>query len=127
MTPWFELTLATLAAWRVTHLLAHEDGPFDILVRLRAILGSSFVGRLMDCFQCLSLWVSAPLAVWVGRGISETFVTWLAISGAACLLERLTANPLVMHPLPEDGFNGLLRPETRPIEDQATDGHRATD
>ena len=32
---WARLVLAVLATWRLTHLLAREDGPADLLVRLR--------------------------------------------------------------------------------------------
>jgi hypothetical protein len=84
--------LASLATWRITHLLAEEDGPADALVRLRARLGSGQLGNLMDCFYCLSIWVAAPLALAVARRPREAPLTWLAVSGAACLLERIT-NP----------------------------------
>ncbi len=90
--------LATLAVWRVSHLLAEEDGPWDLILKVRGWLGSSILGRLMDCFYCLSMWVSLPLAVWVSR-IREggswigSLVVWLAVSGGACLLERLTIVP----------------------------------
>ena len=30
------LTIAILGVWRITHLLAAEDGPFNIFVRLRS-------------------------------------------------------------------------------------------
>ena len=52
------LVLAVLATWRVTHLLASEDGPADIIVRFRALFGQSVAGKLMDCFNCLSLWIA---------------------------------------------------------------------
>jgi hypothetical protein len=42
----------------------------------------------MDCFSCLSVWVAAPLALTVTRRPREALGTWLALSGAACLLER---------------------------------------
>jgi hypothetical protein len=45
--------LAALATWRVTHLLAEEDGPADAVVRRRASAGDGWVGELMDCFYCL--------------------------------------------------------------------------
>jgi uncharacterized protein DUF1360 len=83
------LVLAVLAAWRLTHLLAREDGPFDLIVRLRARLGAGFLGSLLDCFYCLSLWVAAPMAVFVSRRPVEWALAWLAVSGAACLLERV--------------------------------------
>jgi len=82
--------LASLATWRVTHLLAEEDGPAEIVVRLRAWAGEGWIGELMDCFYCLSAWVAAPLAVTVTHRPRETPLVWLALSGAACLLERAT-------------------------------------
>jgi Protein of unknown function (DUF1360) len=81
--------VAAVAVWRVTHLLAYEDGPGDVVVRARARLGESWAGELMDCFQCLSLWVAAPLALPAARRPREAVPLWLALSGAACLLERL--------------------------------------
>jgi Protein of unknown function (DUF1360) len=82
--------LASLATWRVTHLLAEEDGPADVVVRVRARLGTSFAGELMDCFACMSVWVAAPVSLTVARRARDVPVAWLALSGAACLLERVT-------------------------------------
>jgi len=82
--------LVSLAVWRVTHLLAEEDGPGDVIVRLRARLGDSIAGRAMDCFFCLSLWIAAPFAVLLAGGVLTWVVMWLALSGAACLLQRAT-------------------------------------
>ncbi len=81
--------LAALATWRVTHLLAEEDGPGDAIVRLRARLGDGPAGELMDCFYCLSAWTAVPFALWVGRR-RDAPLAWLALSGAACLLEQAT-------------------------------------
>jgi hypothetical protein len=83
------LVVAMLATWRVTHLLANEDGPADIIVRLRAFLGHSVAGKLMDCFNCLSLWIAAPFALFVTRRPLHWLIGWLALSGGACLLQRL--------------------------------------
>jgi hypothetical protein len=85
------LALAVLATWRVTHLLANEDGPADVIFRLRRQLGESLIGSLMDCFNCLSLWIAAPAALFVSTGPLTWAVSWLALSGGACLLERLGA------------------------------------
>lgn len=110
--------LAALATWRVTHLLAGEDGPGDAVVRLRARLGTGRAGGLMDCFQCLSIWVAAPMTVVVSRGSKNALPTWLALSGAACLLERL-GEPVVLEavePEQEGGeSHGLLWPEASRI------------
>jgi hypothetical protein len=86
---WTRFVLAGLATWRVTHLLAAEDGPADVIVRVRARLGRSWAGTLMDCFNCLSLWVAAPAALFVTRDPLTWLFVWLALSGAACLAERL--------------------------------------
>ena len=90
MTAPARFALASLATWRVTHLLAEEDGPADAVVRLRARLGTGQLGELMDCFYCLSMWVAAPFSLTVTRRRRDAPLVWLALSGAACLLERAT-------------------------------------
>jgi hypothetical protein len=114
-TLFFRFMLAVLATWRVTHLLASEDGPADIIVRFRVRLGRSWAGQLMDCFNCLSLWIAAPVALLVSRDWLQWILAWLATSGAACLLERLGREPVLIEPLPhtEGGDeNHVLRSET---------------
>ena len=93
MSDWILIVMTVLATWRVTHLLANEDGPGNIIFRLRTKLGYGLLGSLMDCFNCLSFWVAAPAAFLLTSDIPSWVVSWLALSGAACLLERLTARP----------------------------------
>jgi len=90
--------VAVLATWRLAHLVAREDGPGDLLVRTRRLFGQSAVGKLMDCLYCLSLWMAAPAALWMTRDPWDWFMTVLAVSGAACLLERLVPEPIVVQP-----------------------------
>lgn len=85
---WFRLVLVVLATWRVTHLLVFEDGPGDVVATLRQRLGNGFFGKLMDCFYCMSLWVAAPATFLLTRSWTEWPLFWLALSGAASLLER---------------------------------------
>lgn len=123
------LGLAVLATWRVTHLLASEDGPGDIIFRFRRLLGQSLAGKLMDCFNCLSLWVAAPMALFVSHQPTEWLMSWLATSGGACLLERLGREPVIMesaHQPPQGDLDHVLWPETRgadnpPVTDPAND------
>jgi hypothetical protein len=96
---WIRFVLAVLATWRVTHLLANEDGPADLIVRFRSRLGQGLVGQLMDCFNCLSLWIAAPAAVFVARNPLEWLLIWLALSGAACLLQRFGREPAAQEPV----------------------------
>ena len=86
----FRLLVGALATWRVTHLLVAEDGPGDMVVRLRRRAGDGWLGSAMDCFYCLSIWTAAPVAAAVARRPREMPLIWLALSGAACLLERAT-------------------------------------
>ena len=85
---WF--ILGVLGVWRVTHLLQAEDGPWDVVSRLRRFAGQSVWGSLLDCFYCLSLWVALPFALGIGKTNKEKTLLWPALSGGAILLERLT-------------------------------------
>lgn len=96
------LILGALVTWRLTHLLAKEDGPVDAVVRLRSRLGDGHLGHLMDCFQCLSIWVAAPIAMLVTRERREALLAWLGLSGAACLLEQAAAEPPLAAPLKDN-------------------------
>ena len=87
------LVIALLVVWRVTHLFWGEDGPWDVFVRFRRMVGDGFFGSLLDCFYCLSLWISAPLAWRLGHTWLERFLLWLSLSGGAILLERVSAGP----------------------------------
>ena len=91
MTLWLNLVVAVLATWRLCHLIAHEDGPFGVIVRLRRAAGSGMVGALMDCPYCLSLWFAAPIAAQLTEGWRDGVLLWLAISGGSCLVEQLSA------------------------------------
>ena len=85
-----EMILIILAVWRLTHLLSEEDGPFDIIFKIRKKAGTGFFGSLLDCFYCVSIWIAFPFGMWIGENWWEKIIMWLAFSGAACLLEQAT-------------------------------------
>jgi Protein of unknown function (DUF1360) len=85
------LVLGTLAVWRVVHLLNAEDGPWGLVTSFRRLAGEGFWGEVLDCFYCLSLWVGAPLGVFLGQSWAERLLLWLAFSGGASLLEQATS------------------------------------
>ena len=89
----YSLTVGALAVWRITHLLHAEDGPWNLIFRLRRAVGNGFWGGLLDCFYCLSIWVAAPIALWAGSDWPDRALLWPALSGAAILLERVTSRP----------------------------------
>jgi len=82
--------LCSLALWRLTHLIVAEDGPWDIIVKLRVRLGDTQAGRAMDCFYCTSLWLAIPFTFVVARHLLEWLISWFSLSGAAALLEQAT-------------------------------------
>jgi hypothetical protein len=96
----YRLVVGLLTVWRITHLLQAEDGPWDILVRLRRAAGNSFWGKLLDCFYCLSLWVAAPLAFLLGQTWLERAWLWPALSAGASLLEQASNLSLRIPPAP---------------------------
>jgi len=84
------LTLGVLTTWRVAHFLQAEDGPWDVVIRLRKRVGDRFWGGLLDCFYCLSVWIAFPLAICLGENWWERLLLWPALSAGAILLERCT-------------------------------------
>lgn len=86
------LILGCLGVWRITHLLQAEDGPFDLMVRLRRGVGDGFWGSLLDCFYCLSLWTALPFALLIGAEWKEWLLLWLAFSAGAIILQRITSD-----------------------------------
>jgi len=107
------LALGVLCVWRLTHLLVVEDGPWRAVARLRSIAGGGFWGRLLDCFYCLSLWVSFPLALLIGTTWPERVALWPSLSAGAILLERATTRsvdaPPAVYVEEEDDKDGMLR------------------
>lgn len=103
------LLLVVLGVWRITHLLGAEDGPWGVLASFRHAVPSG----VFDCFYCLSLWTAAPFAIAVGSGWGDRLLLWLASSGGAILLERLTGDrpsAAVSVAYFEEGLNdGVLR------------------
>ena len=107
-----DLVLGALAVWRATHLLHAEAGPAQAFERLRHWAGSGAIGQVLNCFYCLSLWLSLPVALLLGAHWIEVVLLWLGLSAVAILLERVTtktsvvAEPVYM----EDAFESDYPP-----------------
>lgn len=107
------LALGILSVWRITHLLQAEDGPWDLLVRFRRLVGAGLLGNLLDCFYCLSLWLAVPFAYLIGKSWTERCLLWLALSAGAIILERLTNHREVLPAYyEEDEVKGALLRKT---------------
>lgn len=81
--------LIAFAIWRITYLFSHEDGPFDIIIKLRMQLGQGFFGNLLDCFYCLSIWTAIPFAIWKADSFENFLLFWFSLSGAVCILQKI--------------------------------------
>ncbi len=95
----FELLVLALATWRLSHLLAREDGPWDLFrgIRLRVGAfetvnggwqGKGVLSRLIVCPLCLSVWIALALyAAFVAWPWAWGAVVVLGLSGAACIVQ----------------------------------------
>jgi hypothetical protein len=110
MSFWSLFAVGVLATWRVAHLVAREDGPGDLVFRLRLAAGQGLLAQAMDCFHCVALWVAAPVALVLADSMATWLIAWLGLAGAASLAERLVAahEPSTKGALDHD----LLRTET---------------
>jgi len=102
------IVLAILATYRLSQLIALDDGPFDCFVFLRGLTFCSRKGKarrgpvwhslekLVNCPYCLGVWFAAlftavvsqiePLTIWTG------LLVWLGIAGGQCALQSVTDN-----------------------------------
>jgi hypothetical protein len=94
MTALEKYLLFVIIVWRVTHLVRAEDGPFDLLLKIRNVLGKSVIGSLVGCFYCLSIWVGLAAALIEGDSLREIIILTLYYSGASLLLEKMTNKEL---------------------------------
>lgn len=72
--------ICVLAIWRITHLFHIEDGPFNILFKLRQ--SSRKHTELFDCFLCLSIWIALPFSFL----FPYWFIFWFGLSAGAILI-----------------------------------------
>ncbi|MBA3704352.1 MAG: DUF1360 domain-containing protein [Bacteroidetes bacterium] len=82
--------ILVVVVWRLTHLISSEDGPFDLIFKLRKAMGNSFFGKLMDCFYCLSIWVGLAASIFVSTDLKEIVILCIYYSGASIIVEKLT-------------------------------------
>ena len=130
MGPWMPFLLAVLATWRVTHLLASEDGPADIIVPISRLVGPEHRRPADGLLQLPQSVDCGSSCLFVSRRPLGWLFSWLALSGGACLLERLGQEPVVIQTIsqPTEGeTNDVLRSETQELRNshaQSNDAER---
>jgi hypothetical protein len=84
-----------LAVWRISYMLVHEEGPYDIFGKLRDLSGISYdvysdlitpnvVSKILVCVQCTSVWVAALLFLLYLININ-IFTGVVAVFGASAI------------------------------------------
>lgn len=78
--------LSAMAVYRVSYMIAVEDGPFDLYVVLRAKFNqATWIGRGLACPLCISWWLSMIPAVFMPHFF---LLDWLAIAGFCLILHK---------------------------------------
>lgn len=82
MTLW--VALAALATYRLSRMIAMEDGPMDVFSLLREHIGQrTWIGRGMQCTLCISFWLCWPIALLVPITTWQEYI--LAALGSAAV------------------------------------------
>ena len=100
MADYFLFLLLVLACYRLSQLIAIDEGLQSIFLELRTRLGAynrrpdgeakTNLGRGISCPHCVGIWIALPLAI-VGSGIHwYMLLWWLAIAGGQSLLWNLS-------------------------------------
>lgn len=95
--------LLGLATWRVSKLLADEDGPAGILAKFRGFIGVYYddysnkkgkntLAELFTCVWCLSVWVGLIMSFFspTSTNIIDYFITALGLSAVAIIVDSVT-------------------------------------
>lgn len=95
------LIFFSLATWRMSSMLAREDGPDDVLHKLRYHLGVRYdefsepysdkmFGKLVLCMWCSSLWVAFVYTILITpQDLVNYLIYPLAFSSGAILIEEI--------------------------------------
>jgi hypothetical protein len=95
-------TFTILAVWRISSLLAREEGPFDIFGRLRSLLGvryneanesfgTNWLSKGVLCIWCNSLWFTPFTSLLYASTFVEWLILTLAMSSLVVLFESTIA------------------------------------
>lgn len=91
--------IAALATFRISHMIADEEGPGlpwgtkeqrkkGMFVRMHERFpATDWVGRGLECIMCLSVWIALPFAAYIDWSWT-TPLTWLALSAVTVLLRE---------------------------------------
>jgi hypothetical protein len=96
-----DFLISALAVWRLSSLLVREDGPDDILIKLRSKIGvyydefsvakgKSVFASAFLCVWCLSIWIAAIFALFNKPcNFADYIRRVLALSASAILIDKI--------------------------------------
>jgi Protein of unknown function (DUF1360) len=90
---WLGLASLSVATWRATHLVVADDFPPVRWVRRRLVAGApEWLGDLVTCCWCASVWIAAGLTVAadLAVGVPAPWLVFGVAAGAAPLLEQVS-------------------------------------
>ena len=96
------IVLTVFAVFRIAALIAIDDGPFDVFLRIRSVAGvyqlgadgrpARGVGRLVSCPHCIGVWIAfavSPLIMFPS-GIGDAFLTVFGVAGVASFVQSVS-------------------------------------
>lgn len=78
----FTILLCALATYRLTRIILMEDGPFDLVLKLRGVAdpdATTWIGKGLRCPWCISFWLG-PVVVYAATYTAGLIV----VAGLAC-------------------------------------------
>jgi len=86
-------TLSVLAVYRVSYMIANEDGPLDVFVFIREKAGQkNWIGRGLNCVLCISVWLAMiPAIIFFRSSFETTILYWFAIAGGVLVIHKYFA------------------------------------
>jgi hypothetical protein len=93
MSNFFILIISSLAVFRLSELVAYDEGPFEIFKRIRNLFRhGSQIDKMLECIYCNGIWWSLLLTIFLsGIHVIEVWafpLWWLGIAGGAIVVTR---------------------------------------
>lgn len=93
MNEWFFFSIAALATYRLSRLIADEEGPWSVFSKIRdATPEQTNLRRGIECIMCVSVWAAIPITAGLvaGGAIPLAFspLWWLALSSITVLIRK---------------------------------------
>lgn len=95
-----EFLILGLAVWRISSLLVNEDGPLDVLGKMRHAVGVRYdeqserygqneLANMLNCVWCTSFWVALIVVglYWLVPGATVMVSSLFACSAVAVIVE----------------------------------------